>query len=158
MRAGKPPSRTHSMEAAVMRLTMKDRRTLTKVTCERYRKASKKDKGRILDKFVKNSISEASNATVVPSGRGKCGDATRILRGWIGPFRVGPEMWVAPLVPSQVRCGLGGNQGPSSPSSRSSARYSESRFRQDCRMPTLAASCYLGHRGKASAIWRWDHE
>lgn len=36
-----------------MRLTMKERKVVTKAVCERYRKAPKKDKGRILDEFVK---------------------------------------------------------------------------------------------------------
>lgn len=35
-----------------MRLTMTERKAVTKATCERYRKAGKKDKGRILDEFV----------------------------------------------------------------------------------------------------------
>jgi len=38
-----------------MRLTMRERRVLAKAVCERYRKARKKDKGRILDEFVKSS-------------------------------------------------------------------------------------------------------
>ena len=35
-----------------MRLTMKERQSLTKVTAERYRRVGKKEKGRILDEFV----------------------------------------------------------------------------------------------------------
>ena len=38
-----------------MRLTMRERRVLAKAVCERYRKARKKDKGHILDEFVKSS-------------------------------------------------------------------------------------------------------
>lgn len=38
-----------------MRITMIDRRTLTKLTCERYRKARKKEKGRMLDAFVEQA-------------------------------------------------------------------------------------------------------
>jgi hypothetical protein len=38
-----------------MRLTMRERRVLTKAVCERYRKAAKKEKGRILDEFVKSA-------------------------------------------------------------------------------------------------------
>jgi hypothetical protein len=34
---------------------MKERRVLTKAVCERYRKAAKKDKGRILDEFVEST-------------------------------------------------------------------------------------------------------
>src|SRR5512138_3690681 len=42
-------------EARAMRITMIDRRTLTRMTCERYRKAPKKEKGRILDAFVEQA-------------------------------------------------------------------------------------------------------
>jgi len=38
-----------------MRITMSDRRVLAKTICERYRKARKKEKGRILDDFVKSA-------------------------------------------------------------------------------------------------------
>ena len=38
-----------------MRLTMTERRVVTKTTCERYRKAGKKEKGRILDEFVEST-------------------------------------------------------------------------------------------------------
>ena len=43
------------MEAAQMRITMMDRRVVAKLECERYRKAGKKEKGRILDEFVKTA-------------------------------------------------------------------------------------------------------
>jgi hypothetical protein len=38
-----------------MRLTMNERRVVTKALCEQYRKARKKEKGRILDQFVKGT-------------------------------------------------------------------------------------------------------
>lgn len=38
-----------------MRITMIDRRMLTKLKCERYRKATKREKGRILDAFVEEA-------------------------------------------------------------------------------------------------------
>lgn len=38
-----------------MRITMIDRRMLTKLNCERYRKATKKEKGRMLDAFVEQA-------------------------------------------------------------------------------------------------------
>ena len=38
-----------------MRITMMDRRVVAKLECERYRKACKKEKGRILDDFVKTA-------------------------------------------------------------------------------------------------------
>jgi len=34
---------------------MKERKVLTKVLCERYRRASKKDKGKILDEMVETT-------------------------------------------------------------------------------------------------------
>jgi IS30 family transposase len=43
------------MEAGTMRITMIDRRALAKLKCERYRKARKKEKGRILDEFVEEA-------------------------------------------------------------------------------------------------------
>lgn len=38
-----------------MRITMIDRQVVAKLECERYRKARKKEKGRILDEFVKTA-------------------------------------------------------------------------------------------------------
>jgi hypothetical protein len=41
-----------ALEAKTMRLTMKERKVVTKATCEQYRKSSKKGKGLILSQFV----------------------------------------------------------------------------------------------------------
>jgi hypothetical protein len=54
-----------------MRLTMAERRVLTKAMCERYRKATKKVKGRILDEYVEATGQTRCYARLVLRNHGR---------------------------------------------------------------------------------------
>lgn len=58
-------------EGPEVRLAMAERRAVTAATAERYRGASKKEKGRILDEFTKLTGYERSHARLVLRGTGK---------------------------------------------------------------------------------------
>lgn len=58
-----------------MRLTMKERQTVTKVTADQYRRASKKRKGEILDHFIETTGYNRVYAAQLLRGHGKRVDA-----------------------------------------------------------------------------------
>src|SRR6266545_285449 len=63
-----------------MRLTMKERKRIAEATAGRYRKAGKKDKGAILDEFVKLSGFARSYGALVLRNQGRIVQVSRKLR------------------------------------------------------------------------------
>ena len=55
-----------------MRMTMKEKKILTKALCEQYRKASKKQKGILLTQFVKATKYTRSYASYLLRNHGRC--------------------------------------------------------------------------------------
>jgi len=88
-----------------MRLTMNERKGVTKALCERYRKATKKDKGRILNEFVQDTgydrcyarrlLRSHGKRVTVAAGVAVEGDA-RLTPKRTRPRTYGPEV-LAPL-------------------------------------------------------------
>ena len=88
-----------------MRLTMQERRTLTKAFAQRYRRAGKKEKGRILDEFVESTDYNRVYAARLLRGHGRKAELRPgvVVEGSVGAkqprkrqVEYGPEV-VAPL-------------------------------------------------------------